>query len=69
MKKLKTNNKYNKDNSRPLNRIKISLQECIEVEAESEELNFEQLKLQVLELLDVAKKNVLRTPVNKHEVA
>jgi len=58
-----------KDNNRPINRIKISLTECIEVEVESEELSFEQLKIQSLELLEVAKKNVLRTPVNKHETA
>lgn len=63
---LKTNNK---DNTRPLNRIKISLTECIEVEVESEELSFEQLKIQSLDLLEVAKKSVLRTPVNKHETA
>ena len=59
----------NKDNNTPLNRIKIVLSECIEVEVESEELDFEQLKLQALELLEVAKKSVLRTPVNKHETA
>lgn len=67
---MKTNNKdsKNKDNN-PINRIKISLTECIEVEVESEELNFDQLKMQALELLEVAKKNVLRTPINKHETA
>lgn len=66
---MKTNNKDIRDSNRPLNRIKISLQECIEVEVESEELNFEQLKVQSLELLEIAKKSVLRTPVNKHETA
>lgn len=58
----------NKDNN-PINRIKISLTECIEVEVESEELNFEQLKIQALELLEVAKKTVIRSPANRHEVA
>lgn len=58
-----------KNDSCKLNHIKISLQECVEVEVESEELNFEQLKLQTLELLEIAKKNVIRTPVNRHEVA
>lgn len=66
---MRTNNKDNKDDDRKLNRIKISLQECIEVEVESEELSFDQLKIQSLELLEVAKKSVLRTPVNKHETA
>lgn len=65
---MKTDNKDIRDN-RSLNRIKISLQECIEVEIESEELSFEQLKIQSLDLLDVAKRSVLRTPVNKHETA
>lgn len=66
---MRTNNKDNKDDDRKLNRIKISLQECIEVEVESEELSFDQLKVQSLELLEVAKKTVMRTPVNKHETA
>lgn len=66
---MRTNNKYNKDDDRKLNRIKISLQECIEVEVESEELSFDQLKIQSLELLEVAKKTVMRTHTNNHEVA
>jgi len=61
------NNSKKKDT--PINRIKISLSECIEVEVESEELTFEQLKIQSLELLEIAKKTVIRSPANKHEVA
>ena len=52
-----------------INRIKIAFGDCLEVEVESEELNFLQLKEEVLQLLDVAKKTVIRTPVNQHETA
>lgn len=52
-----------------LNRIKIAFGECLEVEIESEELSFSQLKEEALSLLDVAKKTVTKTPANRHEVA
>lgn len=63
------NKTENKNNSRKLNRIKIAFGECLEVEVESEELDFEQLKKESLELLEVAKKTVIKTPTNKNEVA
>lgn len=52
-----------------LNRIKIAFGDCLEVEAESEELSFSQLKEEILTLLEVAKKTVIKTPANRHEVA
>jgi hypothetical protein len=58
-----------KKDSRPINRIKIGFGECIEIEVESEELNFLQLKEEALLLLDVAKTTIIKTPVNPHETA
>lgn len=51
-----------------LNRIKIAFGDCLEVEVESEELNFLQLKEEALLLLEVAKNTVIKTPDNRHEV-
>lgn len=39
------------------------------MEVESEELNFMELRQEALSLLDVAKKTVIKTPVNQHETA
>jgi hypothetical protein len=52
-----------------VNRIKIAFGDCLEVEVESEELSFLQLKEEVLQLLDVAKKTVTKAPVNQYETA
>jgi hypothetical protein len=52
-----------------VNRIKIAFGDCLEVEVESEELNFLQLKEEALRLLEIAKKTVIKTPVNQHETA
>lgn len=52
-----------------VNRIKIAFGDCLEVEVESEELSFLQLKEEALSLLDIAKKTVIKTPVNQHETA
>lgn len=51
-----------------INRIKIHIQECIEVEVESEELCFTLLKHEAIELLNIAKKNILRSEINQNEV-
>ena len=61
--------KTGKDDGHKTNRIRICFSECIEVEVESEELNFLQLKEEALLLLDVAKKTVIKTPANHNEVA
>lgn len=61
--------KIGKDDSHKTNRIRIGFGECLEVETESEELSFEQLKEQTLQLLEIAKKTVTKTPANHHEVA
>lgn len=58
-----------KFSSHRVNRIKIGFGDCLEVEVESEELSFLQLKEEALSLLDVAKKTVIKTPVNQNEVA
>lgn len=63
------NKVQNKNVSNKMNRIKIGFGECLEVEAESEELSFSQLKEEILTLLEVAKKTVIKTPANRHEVA
>ena len=52
-----------------MNRIKIGFGDCLEVEVESEELDFWQLKKEMLMLLDIAKQTVIKTPVNQHETA
>lgn len=58
-----------KESSHKINRIKIGFGDCLEVEIESEELNFLQLKTEALQLLEIAKKIVTKAPADKNEVA
>ena len=59
----------NKNSCYKINRIKIGFGDCLEVEVESEELGFLQLKEEALKILEIAKKIVIKTPANKYEVA
>jgi hypothetical protein len=51
------------------NSIKMSVHDVIEVSLESEELPFEQLKKETMELFKFAKNNSLITKPGNHEVA
>ena len=63
------NKSQNKNVNCKLNRIKIGFGDCLEIEVESEELNFLQLKEEALMLLETAKNTVIKAPANKYEVA
>ncbi len=53
------------------NRINISYRDCLQVEVESGELTFAQLKIEALELLKTVKEHLVDSekPPNEHEVA
>lgn len=51
------------------NAIRMRFPECIEVECESGELSFHELKKETLELLKIAKGHVMKSDVYEHETA
>jgi hypothetical protein len=53
------------------NRINISYRDCLQVEVESGELNFAQLKMEALELLKIVKEHLVdsESEPNENEVA
>ena len=62
--------KTNDDNVQiHMSRIRIAVQEIIEIEVESDELSFSDLKKEALDIFKFAKENTLNTKSNDIDVA
>lgn len=60
---------YNDDDAQKrMSRIRIAVQEIIEIEVESEELSFSDLKKEALDIFKFAKENTFNTKSNDIDV-
>lgn len=71
MSKIKMRNIPNIPTEIMTNRINIAFRDCLQIEIESNELKFSDVKKEILDLLKIVKKDLLdaEKKPNEHEVA